>query len=234
MYEQRRERTTVVSMACAAADPECFCTAVGGSPAGEDGSDVQLVPIEGGWLVRALTDRGATLLQQRAESWDAGTEAQLGAAAEQSRRVADEIACSPVLREWSEVLEGGFDHPVWNEVAQRCLGCGACAYVCPSCTCFDMNQQGTAWGGEQTRSWDSCTFGLFTRHASGHNPRENLGQRYRQRVLHKFAYREDTDEEFRCVGCGRCIALCPAGMDIVDVVRQAVEAIQGGDDGASG
>jgi formate hydrogenlyase subunit 6/NADH:ubiquinone oxidoreductase subunit I len=233
MYRQKRDRTTVVSAACAAADPECFCTAVGGSPVGESGSDIQLVPMDDGWLVRALSDRGRETVHTASSAWAPSTGEQLDQVGRMAAQVSEQISISPVLREWSAVLEEGFEHPVWNEVAQRCLGCSACAYVCPSCTCFDMNQQGTAWGGEQTRSWDACTFDLFTKHASGHNPREHLGQRYRQRVLHKFAYLDSPDQHFRCVGCGRCVALCPAGMDIVEVVKQAVESLQGGGDGAA-
>jgi ferredoxin len=97
-----------------------------------------------------------------------------------------------------------------------------------------MNQQGTAWGGEQVRSWDGCTFDLFTRHASGHNPRQNRGHRFRQRVLHKFAFRDEEQDDFRCVGCGRCISVCPGGMNILEVVRSAVAAAEGGRDGAAG
>jgi heterodisulfide reductase subunit C len=142
--------------------------------------------------------------------------------------------CSPVLSEWSALLEGGFDQARWDELAWSCMECSACAFVCPSCSCFDMNQQGTAWGGEQVRSWDGCTIELFTRHASGHNPRDTRGHRYRQRVLHKFAFRDEGQDDFRCVGCGRCITACPGGMNILDVVRGAVKAVEGGRDGAAG
>ena len=234
MYRLRRERTTVVSLACAGADSECFCTAVGGSPAGTVGSDIQLARLDDGWLVCSLSDRGRELLGNDPENWEPAAEVDLEAVTSMGQRVSEEMDRSPVLREWSEVLEGGFSEHTWDELAWHCMECSACAYVCPSCSCFDMNQHGTAWGGEQSRSWDSCTFELFTRHASGHNPRETRGQRYRQRVLHKFAFRDDEQQDFRCVGCGRCITVCPAGMDILDVVRRAVEAFEGGRDGAAG
>lgn len=234
MYRQRREHTTVVTVACAGADPECFCTAVGGSPAGGDGSDIQLVPLSVGWLVRILSRRGVELAPSTDGGWWPGTDAEEAEAEEIRRRVEREMDVSPILSEWSEALERGFDDPVWDELAKHCLGCSACAYVCPSCSCFDMNQHGTAWGGEQSRSWDACTFELFTRHSSGHNPRSSTGGRYRQRVLHKFAFRGEGDSEFRCVGCGRCIALCPAGMDISEVVRRAADILQGGCDGSAG
>ncbi len=226
LYAARRANTVVVSTACGAADPECFCTAVGGSPVGEEGVDVQLVPVDGGWLLRPLTDRGAELAGAGGDGWQAAA----GDADEQVKvigeRVAGEIERSPIKAEWSEILEAGFEHGAWERLTQNCLGCSICASVCPSCSCFDMNHEANAWGGTQNRSWDACTFANFTVHASGHNPRSTQPARYRQRVLHKFAFRDNQEEPFRCVGCGRCVAMCPAGLDIVNTVAAAVEAIR--------
>ncbi len=230
LYAARRENTTVVSAACAAADPECFCTAVGGSPVGEEGCDVQLVPIGEGWLLRVLTEKGRDLVGDGAGGWTAAAEdgeSDLRSRlAEIEQAVSEQIERSEIDPEWSRVLEEGFEHPVWERLARHCLGCGTCAYVCPSCSCFDMNHEANAWCGEQCRSWDACTFALFTRHASGHNPRARRGERYRQRVLHKYAFKEQEDEPFRCTGCGRCVALCPAGLDIAGAVAAAVQAIR--------
>ena len=226
LYAARRENTTVVSTACAAAEPECFCTAVGYSPVGEEGSDVQLVPLGEGWLLRVLTDKGRNLVGGASDGWSAATAKDGKRLPELEKTVAAQIERSPVNREWAKVLEDGFEHGAWDQLARHCLGCSVCAYVCPSCSCFDMNHQANAWCGEQCRSWDACTFPLFTHHASGHNPRKTKQERYRQRVLHKFAFREEDDEPFRCVGCGRCVALCPAGLDIVNTVAAAVKAIR--------
>ena len=226
LYAARRESTTVVSAACAAADPECFCTAVGYSPVGEEGSDVQLVPLDEGWLLRVLTDKGRDLVGGATQSWRAAAASDGERLPELEKKISEQIGRSPVNREWSKVLEQGFEHGAWERLAQHCLGCSVCAYVCPSCSCFDMNHEANAFCGEQCRSWDACTFPLFTQHASGHNPRATRQERYRQRVLHKFAFKGEEDEPFRCVGCGRCVALCPAGLDIVNTVAAAVEAIR--------
>ncbi len=225
-YAARREGTTIVSAACAAPDAECLCTAVGGSPVGEEGCDIQLVPLGDGWLLRVLTERGRDLLGDATGAWRAAEKGDGERLEELAREVGKEIRRSPVLKEWSRILEEGFAHEAWDRLAAMCLGCSVCAYVCPSCSCFDMNHEANAWCGEQCRSWDACTYARFTLHASGHNPRATRQERFRQRVLHKFAFREADEEPFRCVGCGRCVALCPAGLDIVATVAAAVDAIR--------
>jgi len=226
LYAARRDRTTVVTSACAAADPECFCTAVGGSPVATEGSDAQLVPMDDGWLLVVLSDKGEAQVGEAAATWTKAGEKDVGRIDEIEKKVSAQIDRSPIKKEWSKVLEAGFENASWDRLAQHCLGCSICAYVCPSCSCFDMNHDANAWCGEQCRSWDACTFPLFTHHASGHNPRNTRGERYRQRVLHKFSFSEDDADHFRCVGCGRCVALCPAGLDIGEIVTAAATSIR--------
>jgi ferredoxin len=220
-YAERRARTTVVSLACSGAGPECFCTAVGGSPAGTDGSDLQLVPLEDGWLLRALTEKGESLVA--GADWTPASAEDLAAADARRAEVEAAIARSPLAAGSGHALEEGFANPVWELVGERCLGCGVCAYVCPSCSCFDVVDEGGAYCGERCRLWDSCGFAGFTKHASGHNPRATQPARYRQRVLHKFAYFPIEHEgRFMCVGCGRCTVQCPVGIDIGRAVEQVV------------
>jgi sulfhydrogenase subunit beta (sulfur reductase) len=223
-YAQRRERSVVVSLVCPEAGPECFCTAVGGSPSGQDGSDLQLAAVDDGFVLRALTAKG-TALAGALEGRPAPTAADSQRLEEQSRRVADSIRQRPVAREWAAALEASFGLPLWEALGRRCLGCSICTYVCPSCSCFDVQDAGSASCGDRCRSWDSCTFALFTRHASGHNPRATQASRYRQRVLHKFAYFPLLhDGQLMCVGCGRCVALCPVGLSVHESVERVAVA----------
>ena len=227
LYAARRQRTVTVSLACAAAQPECFCTAVGGSPGGIEGSDLQLMPLPAPetWLLKALTPQGAELVANAADGWPPATAEERELAEAQVRDVEAAIARDPISPERAAALEAVFDHPLWEVLGERCLGCGICAHVCPSCSCFDIADEGSALCGSRCRMWDSCGFAQFTRHASGHNPRATQPARYRQRVMHKFAYfPAQHDGRLMCVGCGRCLKLCPVGIDIHAAVERAAAA----------
>lgn len=224
LYAARRARTTIVSLACGAAGPECFCTAVGGSPAGEGGSDVQLIPAGDGWVARALTDKGRAVTGPLKDATPASA-ADVRGALEPVNRIEEGLRQKAVAATWAAALESAFRLPLWEALGRRCLGCSICSYVCPSCSCFDVDDTGTATCGTRCRSWDSCTFALFTRHASGHNPRATQAARFRQRVLHKFSYfPREHGRELMCVGCGRCVALCPVGMNILEAAEAVVAA----------
>ncbi len=224
-YARRRATTTVVSLACKTSRPECFCTAVGGSPGGTEGSDLQLISIADYWLLSVVTPKGRALVDESAASWTAASDHDWIEAENQKISVEAEMARTPVSVEWAETLENTFEHPLWDTIGERCLGCGICAYVCPSCSCFDVSDEGNAFCGTRCRLWDTCTFTRFTVHTSGHNPRPTQTSRYRQRILHKFSYFPlEHDGQIMCVGCGRCVALCPVGIDIHASVNSAVAA----------
>jgi ferredoxin len=199
---------------------------------GTEGVDLLVLPFGDLWLIRAVTDKGRALVS---DEWSAASPTDWSLAAEEVERSAEKIARSPLAEHLATALESRFDNPAWEAVARRCLGCAICAYVCPSCSCFDVHHEGNTWGGREFRCWDACTHALFTRHASGHNPRQESTARYRQRTLHKFAYlAPDEEGTVRCVGCGRCTALCPVGIDIHDAVEQVVCSSQQGEaDGRS-
>ncbi|MBI2467887.1 MAG: hypothetical protein HYV62_08755, partial [Candidatus Rokubacteria bacterium] len=149
VYADRRARSTVVSLACEEAEPECFCTAVGGSPAGTEGSDVRVIAVGEAWFVEPLTPKGEAVtaaLRDRAatpspEEW-AQAEAHV-------QGVEAGLRQNPVAREWAAVLESSFDLPLWQALGRRCLGCSICTYVCPSCSCFDVQDTGNARCGDR-------------------------------------------------------------------------------------
>jgi len=207
-YNRRRELTTVVTLACKEHDDFCFCTSVGSGPCDERGSDVLLIPIDGErYEVRCLTEKGKKLLA------GATTASSEEATAPQGPPVRFNLDAL------GEFLAGGYDRPEWPEITRRCLGCGACAYTCPTCHCFDIVDEGSASGGARVRNWDACQFTMFTAHASGHNPRSDQSQRQRQRIHHKFQIYPDKFGELLCTGCGNCSRNCPVDMGVLPVLK---------------
>jgi len=216
-YNARRAALTIVSMACTRADAQCFCTSVGGRPDATAGADAILRPADGGakLIFDPLTEKGRALA------------AAAGSALVDGEARADPPAEVPVRFDQKQVtawLADNFDSDLWTTLSLACLGCGACAYSCPTCHCFDMQDEATRKETVRRRNWDSCGFGLFTAHAGGHNPRANQSARWRNRVMHKFSYIPDRFKLLGCTGCGRCGRLCPAGMAIADICAEIVRA----------
>jgi sulfhydrogenase subunit beta (sulfur reductase) len=216
-FNQRLANTTVVAMACTSADDSCFCTSVGSRPDDPAGSDVLLSPLnDGGFLAKVLTDKGKALVALAPSAFQPLT--------------GDVVLVPPAMvapafdaKALEQKLATKFDSPLWVEQSLRCLGCGACAFVCPTCVCFDIQDEADTRQGQRLRAWDSCGMRLFTLHASGHNPRDKQSQRWRQRVYHKFAYYPDRFKTLGCVGCGKCSRACPVDMNLK---QHLVEAAQ--------
>jgi len=113
-----------------------------------------------------------------------------------------------------------WDDPIWGEIAQKCIGCGMCSYMCPSCSCFDIQDEVCGACVERYRCRDTCQFEDFTLMGAGHNPRANQLPRSRQRLLHKFTYQHQQFGVVGCTGCGRCVELCPVNVDIREVLTR--------------
>ncbi len=213
-YNRRRRATTVVTLACSNHDEACFCTSVSLGPAASRGSDAMLLEAGGGeYEVRILTDKGRDAFAGRTTTSD---KVAAEAPGPEKRFDADRIR-----RYVGEHFEG----PIWAKATLACLGCGACAYGCPTCHCFDIVDEGTVNGGARVKNWDSCQFVTFTLHASGHNPRSVQPQRQRQRIFHKFRVYPDKFGDLLCTGCGSCGRNCAAGLGVLNVL----EAIERGD-----
>lgn len=208
LFSNRIEKLTVIGLSCHRSDEYCFCTSTGVSPNSGNGSDILLTKLmNGDYQAEILTEKGRGIVESVPELF--------GEINGEESLVAD------VFQKFShqkvtDKLSGLFEHPFWIENSLRCIGCGACAYVCPACACFDIQDETKGKTGVRYRCWDSCGFGLFTLHTSGHNPRHVQSQRWRQRIMHKFSYMPVNNKTTGCVGCGRCSSGCPVDMNIAE------------------
>ncbi len=231
-YVRHRRNLTVIGLGCDHPQPECFCTSVGLSPVSTKGCDIFLTPLEmevcngvdssPGYVTEILTKKGEMLLKNVEGEWiKPGRQEQkvylekLKAAREHKMR--SEMLPRRELSPSPEAMKNDFENPIWEEIARTCLSCGVCAFVCPTCHCYDLTEERDGHIWSRCRNWDSCGYGYFTLHASGHNPRPTAMERYRQRAMHKFCYFLEATGANMCVGCGRCIKFCPVGLDIYQV-----------------
>lgn len=219
LYLSKRERAAVVAFGCDKMGENCFCTSLGIDPTDAPGADIVLNAIAPDRLVAlAHTPRGEELLKGATDNGAPLAEADLAALKEKKERVANTGTLRPDLDGVPEKLRQMFKHPYWDEIADKCLGCGICTYLCPTCHCFDISDWAKGWQGERFRCWDSCMFRDFTLMAGGHNPRPSKTERVRQRFLHKLRYFPERYGVLGCVGCGRCVEKCPVHMDITEII----------------
>ena len=218
-YKDRRANTTIIALACNEPGLACFCTSVGGGPGASAGSDAIVFDLGDVLLFEAVTDKGDAFLAQHEKLLSAPS---LANDAAKEKTVSDaEAKLKPVNTDGlADNLSGLFDAPIWEAIGERCVGCGACTYLCPTCHCFGLYDEKSGTSVRRIRSQEACMFPHFTLEASGHNPRGTQGARIRQRVMHKFSYAVKNVGETFCVGCGRCVNQCPVNIDIREILEE--------------
>jgi sulfhydrogenase subunit beta (sulfur reductase) len=210
-FLRRRQLTTMIGVACRELGPTCFCTSVGGSPDNGDDMDLMLHEVEDGFIIEVVSEKGNTLISDLAL---ADFEQEI------PRQEFPEPAYpNPAMIPWKD----HFNDDYWQQISERCLSCRACAYVCPTCHCFDIRDETNGRNEfDRIRCWDSCQGINYRRLAGGHRQRAEKGERLRNRFFCKFDYlSEQSHSEIfsSCTGCGRCIDICPVGVDITEVLQ---------------
>ena len=220
-YQNRRGHGLILGLSCSRPAESCFCGTFG-IDAAEPMADVDFTEADGGYFLRANSEKGRAFVDSLADLLEERDEKPAEEAKAQTRRI---LAKLP-LADLSAADFGGdktdalFDSPVWAELSEACLGCGTCTFVCPTCQCYDIRDCDTGHGIVRYRCWDSCMYSDFTKMAHGNN-RNSGKERFRQRFMHKLVYfPANNSGVFGCVGCGRCLASCPIHMHIVRVMKK--------------
>ena len=218
-YERKRRENVLFVLACNKPRSTCFCTSFGYGPFSGKYGDVFMVDIGDNLLVDPVTEKGSKALEglELEEATPSDLEKM-----ESLKRSAEGAITTVNIEGISEKLKKMFLDEIWADLAFKCVNCGACTYVCPTCYCFDIQDvERTNWGYRE-RVWDSCMFPIYSLETSGHNPRPTGVERMRNRIMHKFSYYPELYGEYGCVGCGRCIRACPVNFDI----REALETLK--------
>ncbi|MDA8235827.1 MAG: 4Fe-4S dicluster domain-containing protein [Clostridia bacterium] len=222
-YEAKRNKTTIIGVSCPSVAHTCFCSTFGGSPTANKGADIMFYDLGDKFAVEVLTDKGKAVAELISKflTDDAAAPAAVEAKAKELA-----AQCKPVdVTGVKEFLDGAFEHPYWVELSKKCLNCGVCTYVCPTCHCFDVVDEGYKSEGQRIRCWDSCMAKDFNLAAGGHNTRPSKLEKVRNRFMHKLKYHLDRYNLAGCIGCGRCSQKCPVNLDITQVISD-VKAVK--------
>lgn len=222
-YVLRKNRSTLIGLSCNEPEVNCFCTSFGDSPANTKYLDLLFTDLGDKYYIDVITKKGEELIANLSKIFSKATDEE-----KKARDSVEKTAVSAITRQMNtegaaEKLGKMFNHKYWEQVAMRCIGCGICTYLCPTCHCFDIQDESTLKEGGRIRVWDSCMNPEYTHHASGHNPRPSRMNRVRNRVFHKFNYFPKNEGVFGCTGCGRCIDYCPVNIDIINIINDVKE-----------
>lgn len=220
-YRARREGNFIVAVNCGQAGGTCFCVSMGTGPKAQSGFDLALTEIvdtsRHAFVVEVGSEAGRKMLGEIPHR--SPTPDELDAADAVVTRTEGAMGRKMQADDVHELLLRNLEHGRWDDVAQRCLTCGNCTMVCPTCFCTTVEDSSDLAGREtsRTRRWDSC-FTMDFSYIHGGSVRASTSSRYRQWMTHKLSTWFDQFGTSGCVGCGRCITWCPVGIDITEEV----------------
>lgn len=217
-YAKRRQRLFIIAVNCNSPAATCFCQSMHAGPKAETDYDLAITELPDTFLVHIGSEAGSEILH--GVPWQPATAFDLGRATQMMQRAQSQFQKAVQTDNLPHILFEHLEDSRWDEIGMRCLSCGNCTMVCPTCFCNTMEDHITLDGqtGTRTRIWDSC-FVMDFSHMHAGNSRPTTRSRYRQWLTHKFASWKDQFGSLGCVGCGRCTTWCPVGIDITDEVR---------------
>jgi sulfhydrogenase subunit beta (sulfur reductase) len=226
------EKTTFISMSCNEPSENCFCVCCDGGPYLIEDTDIQLLDMNDTYMLQVFSNKGEELLKKAKKILTHATDKDKDKLKELIAAVDKKFARrSYMSRGVKDISLGKVPKEILDKFNIKCLSCGCCTFVCPTCSCFNVFDRKTDDGGVRIRTWDSCNYSGFTREVSGHNPRMTPTERLKRRFFHKISYQCSIGNgRIGCVGCGRCVAACPGGLDMSSFVTMLREINSGSAD----
>ena len=227
-YKKQRENLFIVTTNCTEAGSSCFCTSTDSGPEAKTGFDLSITELidngDHNFIIEAGSKNGLKVLKELPVS--NASDALIQAANDKIEYAAKNMGRTLKTENLKELLLDNLNHPHWDKIAKRCLSCGNCTMVCPTCFCSNVEDVTSLTGdyNERVRTWDSC-FSMEYSYIHGGAVRATIKSRYRQWMTHKLASWQDQFQTLGCVGCGRCIVWCPVGIDITEEARNIQEQV---------
>ncbi|MBN1697770.1 MAG: 4Fe-4S dicluster domain-containing protein [Spirochaetales bacterium] len=230
-YKNERENNLIISSDCTCAIDTCFCLALGIKPYPIENFDINLTPLENGYLVEVGSEAGIKIVEIHSQLFTEPNESQKNERDTIREHTKDAVEKNirnytiPLKDKFEGIIEKNYESDIWQDEASTCVECGACNAICPTCHCFLLYDQKDEKKMERLRIWDSCMIKDFARVAGGANPREKLWMRLRNRFEKKFDFFPKIADIYACTGCGRCVSACPAKIDIRNVLKRLVHNV---------
>jgi ferredoxin len=224
-YEQRRDNLLIISSDCTDFKETCFCLVMGNKPYPEKNFDINLSPINTGFVIEVGSTKGEELVKKLSQYFSSASSGQIAGAKIKRENLVSELDNHlakiniPKSENLQRIVREGYESNIWKEQMLTCVECGACNFICPSCHCFLLADQSEQRRPRRLRVWDSCLYANYARVAGGANPLNTRTKRLRNRFMKKFDFFPENLGQFGCTGCGRCIEACPGKIDIREVLK---------------
>jgi formate hydrogenlyase subunit 6/NADH:ubiquinone oxidoreductase subunit I len=231
LYRLRRENTLLISGDCTDFKEVCHCLAWDILPYPEAGFDLNLSPLNDGFLVETGSINGEGLIQKHKEYFSPAKETQISGRRVKRQSLIDRLKRHLLPQNLvskdsvQKLVREGYSLDTWKEFMLTCVECGGCNLICDTCHCFLLADQKNARQNRKVRVWDSCLYANYARVAGGANPLKTRSQRLRNRFMKKFDFFVDNFGMPACCGCGRCIEVCPGKIDIREVLKDLAKRL---------